>query len=65
MGAHHTEGLPDAMVEGTAHAQGDVPPRALRRLASELPACASPASSPWQVSRAAACSTSNTCWEEL
>jgi hypothetical protein len=37
------------------------PPRARRRLASELPARASPSSIPWQVSRAAACSASNSC----
>jgi hypothetical protein len=43
---HHAEGLPDAKVEGTAHPLGDVPPRARRRLASELPTCASPSSIP-------------------
>jgi hypothetical protein len=37
------------------------PQRARRWLASELPACASPFLIPWQVSRAAACSASNSC----
>jgi hypothetical protein len=31
----------------------------------ELPACASPSSIPWHVSRAAAYSSSSSCWEEL
>jgi hypothetical protein len=58
MRPHHAEELPDAKMEGTAHALGDM---ARRRLASELPACASPSSISWQVSGAAACSASNSC----
>jgi hypothetical protein len=41
------------------------PPRARRRLASELPACASPSSTAWQVLRAAERSSSSSYSEEL
>jgi hypothetical protein len=61
MGPHHAEGLPDAKMEGTRMRWETFPPRARRRLTSELPACASPSSISWQVSRAAACSASNSC----
>jgi hypothetical protein len=58
---HHAEGLPDAKVEGTAHPLEDVPPEGAQAACQRAPACASPSSIPWQVSRAAACSTSNSC----
>jgi hypothetical protein len=50
VGPHHAEGLPDAKVEGTAHPLG-----------AQAAGGASPSSIPWQVSRAAACSASNSC----
>jgi hypothetical protein len=57
MGRHHVEGLLDAR-----HMRWETcPSRARRRLTSELPACATPSSTSWQISRAAACNSSNSC----
>jgi hypothetical protein len=64
VGSHHAEGLLDAQVKCTAHAPRDVPAKVRRRLASELPACASPSSTARQVSRAAARSSTSSCSEE-
>jgi hypothetical protein len=44
VGSHHPEGLLDAEMQRPAHAPVTWPPRARRRLASELPTCASPSS---------------------
>jgi hypothetical protein len=65
VGGHHTESLLYTQVKGTAHAQVTCPPRARRRLAIELPACASPSSTSRHASRAVARSSSNSCCEEL
>jgi hypothetical protein len=65
VGRHHAKGLLDTQMKGAAHALGNVSARARRRLTSELPACASPSSTSWQSSRAAACNSSNSYCEEL
>jgi hypothetical protein len=45
VGRHHAEGLLDAQVKGARRIRWETcPPRARRRLASELPACTSPSS---------------------
>jgi hypothetical protein len=61
VGRHHAEGLLDAQVKGVTHALGNMPPEARRRLASELPACATPSSTSWQISRAVTRNSSNSC----
>jgi hypothetical protein len=58
---YHTEGFLDPQVKGAVHALSDVPTRAQRRLAMELPNCASPSSIFWHASRVAACSSSSSC----
>jgi hypothetical protein len=62
---HHSESLLDAEVQGPRMRPETCSPRARKRLASELPACASPSSMSWQVSRAAERSSSSSCSEEL
>jgi hypothetical protein len=59
--SHHPEGLLDAEMQRPVTWL----PRARRRLASELPACASPSSTAWQVSRAVVRNSSSSCSEEL
>jgi hypothetical protein len=65
VGGHHTESLLDTQVKGAVHAPVMCPPRARRRLAIELPACASPSSTSQHASRAAARSSSSSYCEEL
>jgi hypothetical protein len=65
VGSHHPEGLLDAKMQRPALAPGDVSAKARRRLASELPACASPSSTARQVSRAAVRNSNSSCSEEL
>jgi hypothetical protein len=67
VGPHHAKGLLDAQVKRATHGcmcLETFPPRVRRRLASELPACASPSSTAWQVSRAAARSSTSSRSEE-
>jgi hypothetical protein len=61
VGSHHPEGLLDAKMQRPV----TWPLRARRRLASELPACASPSSTARQVSRAALRNSCSFCSEEL
>jgi hypothetical protein len=65
MGHHHAKGLLNAQVKGWRMRWETCPPRARRRLASELPACATPSSTSWQTSSAAARNSSNSYCEEL
>jgi adenylosuccinate lyase len=68
VGRYHAENLLNTQVKGAAHTLGDMPAEgaeATRQVAIELLACASPSSTSWQASRAAAHSSSNSCCEEL
>jgi hypothetical protein len=63
--SHHSEGLLDAEISARRTRPVTWPPRACRRLANELPACASPSSTARQVSRAAVRNSCSSCSEEL